>query len=921
MFMKYFLFVILISLMTACGQKLTDEEFIQSALDSLDSGDVGKAAIELKNALQQNSRNPEARRLLGFVQYELGDMPGAEKELEIARDLGVADESILPTLSRSLLAQGKYEDLLALPARNLTSGTAKAEVLAAQGLGELLQDNPEAAERFAAAALSADANSVYARVTQARLMAFQKHYDAASQTLEGVLAKDTDFAPAWSLLGGVQESQKLFSEAEASYSKAIENRRANTEDLLNRAMVRIRLQKLDPAQQDVGILLKRVPKHPKVNYAQGLIHLGSGRLDLAKESFGRSLEAGSGQFLPKYFLSAINFRQGNIEQAGVYGEQAFSAAPLSVPIRRLMAAIKMSKGEFKEAEELLRPVVASRTDDVMALNLMASALLGWNKSDQAVLLLEQLVSLQPDSGAAEMRLGAALLTSGKESEGVVHLESALAKDPDLEQARLMLASHFVAEERWGRAMQAAQAYRDHEPDNPVAWNLMGAISFAKGEEENAIRFFTRAIELAPGNPEANHFLAGIAVKAGNVAKARGYYQRVLEQDKGHLQTLLKLAAFDAAENKETDMVSHLKQAIAANPSAIRPRVLLARYYLATGEAGSVAPLMVELGSKDKTDPSVLEVLAGAQLSMRQFSDAKNSLEQLIKQRPGAAEFHFLLSRAHAGKGDAPATEKELRQVVELAPDHLQARLALARLAAIRNQKDKLQEHLAVLEKLAPEELDVLYLKAFSSGAEGDQTKALELLERIFSEAPNTQTMLSLARQKQRYGDLDGALEIQEVWVKSHPEDLLASMALAEGYMQKGDKNQSVVEYERVLSVTKDNVIGLNNIAWYLRDSDPGRALEFAQNAYELAPESPQVLDTLAMVQLSNGQVERASRSIERALRKSPESRVFLYHNAVIKEASGDIHEATRILSELLRDPVQFPERAEAEKMLHRLKSN
>jgi len=432
---KGFLGLSLIWLPVACSSSTTDTEYVQTAQDYLDRGELNVARIELKNALQQNRENAQARLLLGELQLKVGNAPAAEKELQRASELGLADGAVLPLLARALLAQGKYDELQALSLGNLTTREQKAEILTAQGLGRPMQiETLATAELMIDQALLLDPQSAYTGVARASLLVAKKEYADARKELDSVLERDADYAQAWSLLGGLETSDGNLAKAETAYTKAIENSTDNFADILKRAMVRIQQKKYEVAQKDIDALKKRAPKHAGVNYAQGLIYLKNNRLQKARESFELTLRANSRQQLAVFYLGQIHLRLGNLALAEDYGKQFLSAAPLSIPGRKLMAAIKIKNGQYAAAEELIRPVVASREDDVAALNLLTRALLKQNRTDEAIKLQEKAVSLHPDSADAQFRLGTALLVGGKYDSGAEHIEKALEMDPKLQQA-------------------------------------------------------------------------------------------------------------------------------------------------------------------------------------------------------------------------------------------------------------------------------------------------------------------------------------------------------------------------------------------------------------------------------------------------------------------------------------------------------
>ena len=915
---KGFLCLCVILLPVACGSSLSDAQYVERAESYVDKGELQAASIELKNALQQNQENAQARWLLGKVQLELGDAAGAEKELRRASKFGVADAAVLPLLARALLAQGKHDELQSLSSSNLATKDLKAVVMAAQGLGKLAQGEVDEAAEQIDQAVSLDAQSAYAGVAKARLLATKQQYDLARKELDRVLELDAGYALAWGVLGDLENHDKNMAKAEAAYTKAAENRPDNFDDLLKRAEVRIQEKKYEAAQNDIDVLKKRAPRHSGVNYVQGLIYFQNNRLPEAREAFELALQANNRNVQAVLFLSLTHLRLGNTEQAEYYGNQYLAAVPGSIPGLKLMASIKLGNRQYAAGEELIRPVVTFRKDDVEALNLLATALLNQNKTDEAIDLLGKAAGLQPDSAVAQLQFGAGLLAGGKQAAGIEHIEKALEMDPQLQQADILLVRNYWNQKDVDKALKAAEAYRERHPDNATPYNLIGRLLLVSGQETDAVEAFTRARKVAPGDPASSLSLAALAIKKQAYQEARGYCQDVLDHHENDLSALLSLATLDALERKQQAMLEHIQQAAAAHPDAVPPKVLLARYYLTQGEPAKLPALMRELSGKDNHLPAVLEVMALSQLAQKQFPIAKTSLKDWIEQQPSSAQAHFLLARAYFGLGDRTNTKEELETAIELAPKHFAARLALARLLLLEGQKDKLAEQLAVLNELSPEHPDVLQLRASLAGIQGDQGTASDLLEDVFEKSPSTASMLSVALQKWVMGDQMAALELQEQWNTEHPDDLTAGLALADSYIQQDQFERAIDQYQQVLEKDEHNVDALNDLAWYLRNERPAKALEYAERASQLAPESPMVMDTFAVVLLKNGDIERAKRKIDQALAKEPKNSAFRYHGAMIDAAAGYKSSAIEALQSLLGEGSNFSEKAEARELLAQL---
>ncbi len=909
-----------ICLLLGCSSSMTDAQYVEKALGYLDHGELQAAKIELKNALQQNQKNALARKLLGEVHLEYGDAASAEKELKRASELGVTDDAVLPLLARAFLLQGKHDELHALSLEKLMGKEQKSDVLATQGLGKLAQGKTDWAAAKIDRALLLDPQSTHAGVARARLLAKKEKYDLAQKGVDRVLEMDGGYAPAWSLQGDLESRDNNLAKAEAAYTKAIENSADDFYNLLKRGEVRIKQAKYGAAQKDIDVLKERAPQYADVNYAQGLIHFRNNRLSEAQDSFNLALQANKRHLWAVYFLSLTHLQLGNSLQAEEYGNRFLSAVPGSIRGRKLMAAIELQNKRYASAEELIRPVVDYRKDDVAAINLLANSLLKQNKTDEAIKLLETVASLQPESAIAQVRLGAALLVGKRLVEGVRHVEKALKMDPKLPQVYPLLVSGYLKNKDFNKALEAANSYRDSHPDSVAPYNLIGRLKQVSGQEVDAIKAFTSSREILEGDPTANHALAALAIKKKDYPQARKYYKDVLAHHENHLTTLLKLVVLDDLEEKPQVILKHLQQAATAHPQAILPNVMLARYHLTKGNPTKVQTLLLQLNDRQKRTPAVLEVMAISYLAQKQFHEAKHALDLLVEQQPDSAQAHFLLAQVHAGLGSRSAIGGELETAIELAPKYFAARLAYANLLLLEGQKGKLSDQLVVLNEISPEHPDVLRLSASLAQVEGDQETASDLLEDLFEKSPTTASMLSVARQKWIMGDKMEALELQEQWMEKHPEDLVAGLALAGAYSQQDKIERAIAKYKQILEKEKQNVTALNDLAWHLRNKQPAKALEYAERAKKLAPESAIVMDTLAVVLLKNGDLERAKRNIERALAKKPNRPDFRYHNAMIDAAAGDKVLAIKALQLLLGEDGNFPGRVEVQQLLIELQA-
>lgn len=911
--------IFMISLLFACSSDLSGDKEIEKARGYLAEGKSNAAMIELKNALQKNGNNQEARWLLGAEYFNKGLYADAVKELSKARELGRSDEDVLPLLSQSLLNIGDKETLQSISADNL-SGAARSYVLASQGMSKLRSgEGIEKSSILINQAVDASATA-FALEAKARLMGASSRGDwaAVRQQLQKVFEVDLDYAPAWSLQGDIEFQSLNLTLAEQAYTKAINSSNLRLEDYYKRALVRLQMEDLEGATKDIDFLVKRAPKSPSTHYVQGIIHMRNGNIKDAITAFDIAQNNEDRFPMSLFYLATAHNMEGNFSQAEDFAYRFLAIAPDNEAGRKLLAAMKLRQGENVEAEALIRPVIEKNSEDVNALNVLASSLLRQGKTKEGVDILAKIAQLQPGSAEAMTKLGAGLLVSGDTSGGLEQIEAALKLDPSYEQAGLVLVSALIKQKDFDAAIKVVDEFEQKNPDSAAHHILRGQVYMAATRVDDAKAAFEKALVLAPGDPVVSQSLAVLAMQNKDFDLARSYYHKVLDHHSNYLPAMLKLAALADIQGDTEEMVKQLEQAKNAHPKEVQPRVMLARYYLTQGKPEQVPILIRELDPSLKNQPDVLNVVGLSHLQRKEFIDAKTIFQKLSAQRRDAPQPHHNMGLSYLGLGEKAKAEQEFEKALEVSPSYLQPRIELVRLLLLRKERDKAVESLSILKELASENPEVLQLDAARARLDGNQKEALSLSKLAFEQSPTTRNMLVLAQQNWAMGQKEEAQDILESWLKEHPKDVLARLELADMYLGKGEEAKASDEYAQVLEVQKDNTLALNNLAWLLRDKKPKQALEYAQQAVDQSQQSPLAMDTLAVVLLKNNESVKAQRTIERALEKLPNNPSIKYHSAMINAAAGDKAKAKKYLTELLSGKDKFPERKEAEALLKTL---
>lgn len=899
--------------LTACGVDNSFEAHMVRANQFAEESKYKSAVIELKSALSEDGKSAEARWLLGKVYLESGDVLSAEKELQRARDLGWADNDVVPALAESMLAQGKFAEIRQLSERELEPAS-QVRLLAAKAHSAISQGETQQASRYVSKALNKDPISTHALFAKARISYTQGDLDAADEDLKELMAVAPENADVWSLLGDVRAGQRRLEDALAAYSQAIEFQTNNYAVMFKRGLLSLRLENFESAQLDVDELLKVVPQHPGANYIQGLLHFNAARYPEAITALSVAEPVYSQFPLVLFFLGSAQLIEGKLDQAVVQAARFHNLQPQSIPGRKLLATIRLQQGKNDDVQELLATVLASNPEDIGALNLMASALLRDDKAEEGITLLTKVAELQPDSPIAQVRLGAGLLVTGKGGDAERHIEAALDLNPEFQEADILLVLNHLQNQAYEAAIAAAKAYRLRNPTSVTPLNLLGRVYQQAGQNAKAKESFEDVLKRDASDPGANHNLAQIAISEGDFKSARGYYQGILKDRQDFLLALIQLALLEARQGNGEEVVILLERARVAHPESLDPRLLLGRYYLSANRPEKVATLFSELEEGQKNSPQVLELTALAQLASKDHGDAQYTLEQLMKTLPESAAMHHLMAQALSGSGRDKRAIAELNSALALDENYLPSRLALARIALRKQHMPEFDQHLDKLVESAPENPEVLLLRAAAARRDGEGAKAVKFAEQAFALAPATATLLALGLHMESSASNEEALELYSEWLDQHPEDVAVRLAIAGRFGVANREGEAKDQYEEVIRIDEDNVVALNNLAWYLRDEDSETALEYARRASTLQKDSSAVLDTLAVVEFKNKQYEQAKRSVLRALKLTPTHPSMLYHKAMILVALEDGATALKILEELYESGAEFPEQEDAKQL-------
>lgn len=903
--------LMLVASLAACGQDFTAAEHIERAQDRRADGDVRAAIVELRNALQSEPDNAEARLLLGRTYIDAGEIESAEKELRRALELGVPRERVVVGLGRTLLLRDRADALLEeIEVSDGWPNDIRANAQALRGRayvqnGDILRAH-EMLER--AAEIDNEALHVYLGRIELALARGSKElartwFQRASKQYPGEVA-------VWRQGALVAIERDAPGEAEDALDRAIELAANPARELLLRARVRVAQGNPDGAREDVESIKGIDSSHPRIRFVRGLIAWSEDDFETACGEFQEAVSEVPEYVEARKYLGACNYHSGKLNQAQAHLAWVHQRSP-SVEVGRLLAAVQLGLQQPELARETLSPIVQQHPDDELTHALLGRAEMALGNTSEAIAHMQRLAQLRPEDSTSRLRLGTSLLRAGQSSAAQSALGEAVELDPESDEAGAMLVvSHLQAGE-YDEALQAARNLTEERPDAALPWTLVGLVHAVQQEEAEARQALETALEKDAGDPAARHLLARMEMRAGDTEAARGHYEAVLAEDAEHTKTLLALAGLEARAGNAAEVLDLLTQAHQSDPDALQPRVLLGQYRLRRGDPEGALEVLTGADGVLPNHALALGIAARAQLALGRPALAISSLSRWVTLQPENAEPRLLLARAYAAAGDGAASTEQLERVLDFDPNNERALMLLARTRVRQGREADARELLARL----PEEISggafVLNTRAEAALQAGNPARAAELYREALEVEPASATVSDLARALRRSGDGAAALAVMQDWLAEHPDD--ASIWLDSGDLQaaRGNRQEAIEAYEEALARDPESVRAMNNLAWLLRSSEPDRAQQLAEQAVDLEPENTAVRDTLGMVLLERGEADEAARQFRQALEITPHVPELRYHLARALAESGNTEMARTEVEKALESGQAFPEREQA----------
>ena len=867
--MKYFIYLFLVSLLFSCS-KQSPEDHIAAAKKSIAAKDYSAATIELKNAIKISPSLSEARFLLGKMHLKNEDYQSAEKELNKALELKYPINEVLPLLS--LAYQKTRSDVALIGLSHQENGLSPAEMaeIAFYKIQAMFRlEQKEKAEALIEDVQKIATDSVFKTLALVYSLLLDSQVEAAQIQLKSIVEshpKQADALKLQALIALKSGDKELAADAYAAYLSYYPK---DLEIAFINARLLVELNRTQEAEPFIDKLLAINENNGLLNQLKGIARFNEKDNEKALFHTEKAITAMPTDPALRLLAAYSAYRLKNYEVTHQHLSVIADELPANHEALRLLAVSQLQLGLTKEAGETVNSLEELSDKDNALVSSVGLALVNSGEVKQARNILSKSSELSAETAEDLTRLGL-LKLSLNDVEGITNLETALDKKPEEKITRNTLATAYLTTQQFDKAMQLAKRWKSADIEDEQAYLLAASVYFQQKQLDKAKAEYQQLLSFNPEHIGAKLALVDLAARAKDFSAAKHELDKVLAAEPSNIPALVKYYQYESEHGESSKAIAYIEQQFNENKDNNGLKLLLAKVYLQEDKPEKSIELLADFD--DEKAPKVYwQTLGRAYFKLKNFVDVQNHYQRWLAQAPNdrdAIMSNLLLLDNQREYKQALALSSKY---IENHQDDVEIALLNIHFLLIAGDFTSAKQQLSLIPDAAK---NLPFTKGLIGQLQMKDKKFTEALENLRAAYNAQQTsrnvnlvyfcLVNTGQQKQGYSFL-------QQHVKSNPNDIASLMHLAQLQISQ-DTDAAIESYERVVSISDNNFVALNNLAYfYLERNKIEKAQEYAEKALTLRPNMPDVLDTVGRIHLAKKDYDSAVKYLTKAVSESDEN--------------------------------------------------
>ncbi len=905
----------------------TDFAYMQEVNIYLQQGENKSAVIILKNALQNNPEDSNARLALGKIYLIQGNLSGAEKEINEAHRLNPENQETSIILAETLLQSRKFKELKTLLSD--TEGWSPEFIIEAytiQAQASIYYGDIPHANKMITQATQLNPNKPVVLFTKALLQAQLSQPEQANHYLEQLFSKEPNHTQGLLLQGDLAMASQEYASAIQAFKKITDTQTEIGRANIKLARALIAMNKPEEAEQQLKKVLDILPQEPEANALQAKIEFSRKHYAKAAQHAEANLAYSGNNLESLYITAASYYANERYEAAYNQTKKVLQRIPNQVEALKLKAATALKLGLTEEATTTLSQINSEAFKQSDSELLVAAGLVSLQDKnlDLGKRLLKQASDLNSSDPRVNIGQASIAAKEGNTNAAITELLKAIDKSVDSQQAEILLILTYLQNKQPNLALKYAQQFTLNHPKNADGATLEGLSHVVLKDFKSAETAFNKGLSIEPGNPNASHNLAVlIAKQSDDPQKIRNIHEGVIKHHPYNPTSLTELAIINLQMGKYNNAAQQLEHAVKTNPDTLRPRLILSALYLRQNKPTQSLSISEQALKANPDNPDLLILTGSAKQMSGQRALAIADFKKASELAPENVTSHYKLGQLYEETNQLTLAENAIKKTLHLNPTHLGALLTQGRIALKSGDISRANRIADQLQQATPDNSFVLELQAQIAQANAQPDKAAELYREVLTKRETNLINIKLASALWQSKKETQALSTLTQWLKRYPEDILSISTLAGFYLIDKQFDNAITAFTRVIKLSPNNAEAHNNLAWLLLQGDNTDAAHtHAQKANDLQPNDPQIMDTFGIALLKKGDAHKAELLLTDAAALLPQDLNIQFHLAQAHSENGKPLKAEETLTKILNQQTTttFPDREKAQQLLGKIKN-
>ena len=489
-------------------------------------------------------------------------------------------------------------------------------------------------------------------------------------------------------------------------------------------------------------------------------------------------------------------------------------------------------------------------------------------ADAAFDLLQHCIKINPQAAEAYYFLAQYYQMLRGDSTNLKTAQQYILKAAELEPDNATfletVAQSYIRQAEYEKAIPVMERLYNQDKSREELLEMLFELYQQTDNNDKAIETLNR-LEAAEGKSERlSYAKSEIYTNMGNKKAAIAEMRQLAQQYPNDLNFKGMYADMLLRNDEERQALKLYNEILAEEPDNTRAQVSLRSYYRVQGEIEKADSLTeVILLNKNTTNEQRIylmrQMVADSERADGDSTQILNMFHKMLASPQKNADIATLCAAyMDLKKMPRDSVRAMLQTVLSIAPDNAAARLQLVSFAWDRKDHQEVITLCQDARQYNPEEMAFYYYQGMAYYQEEDKDKALEAFQN----------------------------GIGVITPESNPAIVSDFYAVMGDLLhQKGLARKAFEAYDSCLQWKDDNIMCLNNYAYYLSELDEqlDKAEQMSYKTIKAEPKNATYLDTYAWILFMQGRYAESKVYIDQALQNDSDS------SAVITEHAGDIY--------------------------------